>query len=594
MNVLSEELKSQAPRQDTRSSAQAAEAEAAARKAFALYTRRVFVYLFSFFIILHLLWGYETPHTFVLRSLALGLPGMLAALLPAFLPARVSRFYLLLSYILLAVPSFICVIHLGIFQTPVSPQSFFALFETGSSGGVEFPLADFSWRLCLLAAAIIAIPAWLLQRALKAPFPGFNKTRAGLFIGLGGIILTLGLALGPVKLLRANIIYDVYVSFVEFCDYMARLRADLHKSADIHFANVHLTIPPEEERSIVVVIGESANRAHHSLYGYGRNTTPTMTAISGELVVFKDIISTCAEPADCLPEILSLPGSDKQRLPLFALFNQAGFNTYWLSNQPDIQDSGTAIAALTAWAHGGVQLNRGGAAQFSPGLDGGLLAPLEKILRDDPDRKLIFIRLMGSRPEYSLRCPPGFARFTQCQDIQAVPEFTSEDCAQLNDYDNSIVYTDALLKDIIELTSRLAPESALIYFSDHGANAYGEPYADDSQGSRKSIHFYEIPFFIWLSEGFRAANPGSAALWPQYTERRATLNDFAYTLVDLAGVSFKGYDPTRSLLSEQFTPKPRLIQGWDYDVAFPVIPLNPSNDVDAAHEDTHKTSPEAK
>ena len=398
MNTLSETQKSQAPEQGALLHVQTADAAAAERKAFALYTRRIFVYLLSFSIILHLLWGYETPYAFVPRAFFLGLPAMLLALLPAFLPALVSRFYLLLSYILLAVPSFICAMHLGIFQTPVSPQSFFALFETGPSEALWAPLARFSWQLCLPAAAIVIIPAWLLQRALKTPFPVFSKTRTSLLVALGGILLTFSLALGPMKLLRANIIYDVYVSFVEFCDYMARLRADLHKTADFRFANVHLTIPPEEERSIVVVIGESANRAHHSLYGYGRNTTPRLAAISGDLVIFEDIISNCAEPADCLPEILSLPGNDGRRLPLLTLFNQAGFNTYWLSNQPDIQDSGTATAALTAWAYYGAQLNRGGAARFSPSLDGSLLAPLEKILRDDPDRKIIFIRLMGSRP----------------------------------------------------------------------------------------------------------------------------------------------------------------------------------------------------
>lgn len=564
------------------------------RKTVLLYLRRVLIYLLSFYTLLHLFWSYETPHLFVARAFILGLPGVFLVLLPALLLACVSRLYLLLSYIFLTVPTFICAMHLEIFQTPVSPQSFFVLFNAGPLQPGNLTLLHFSWRLCLPAAAVTIIPAWLLHRALKSPTPAFGKIQTGLLAGLGGIILALCLAVGPVKLLRANIIYDVYISFVEFCDYMARLRSDLHKTADTHFANVRLTIPLEEERSIVVVIGESANRAHHSLYGYGRNTTPNMTALAGELVVFKDIISTCTEPTGCLSEILSLTDGGEQRLPLFTLFNQAGFNTYWLSNQPDIQDNDTATATLITRAYSGAQLNRGGEARFNPGLDGGLLAPLEKILHDDPDRKIIFIRLMGSRPEYALRYPPEFARFAQCQDIQATTEFSSEDCAQLNDYDNSIVYTDALLKDIIDLTDRLAPESALIYFSDHGANAYGEPYTSNPASGRNSIHFYEIPFFIWLSEGFRAANPNNSALWPQYTDRRADLSAFVYTLSDLAGVTFKGYDPTRSLLSPQFNAKPRMVQGWDYDAVFPVIPLKSDKDSETSQPNEHNTSSKPK
>ena len=41
----------------------------------------------------------------------------------------------------------------------------------------------------------------------------------------------------------------------------------------------------------VIVIGESAARAHLSLYGYGRETTPALDAKKDELVVFRNVIS---------------------------------------------------------------------------------------------------------------------------------------------------------------------------------------------------------------------------------------------------------------------------------------------------------------
>ena len=566
--------------------------DATARKTFLLYLRRILAYFLSFSIILHLLWAYETPYAFVLRAFMHSLPAVLLALLPALLPMRVSRFYLLISYIFITAPAFICAVHLSVFQTPVSAQSFFALFDINPTQAGGLSLAHLSWRLCLAAAAITIIPAWLLHRALKSPPPPFNRLWAGLLLGISGTLVVLALAVGPITLLRGNIISDAYVSLAEFGDYMARLRADLHKSAGLSFSDVRLTTPPEEERTLVVVIGESANRTHHSVYGYKRNTTPNLITLSGELVVFKDIISTCPDPADHLNEILALPGRDGQGRPLFTLFNQAGFHTYWLSNQPDIQDGSSETTVLTAQAYGSVQLNRGGATQYSPGLDSVLLDPLEKILHDDPDRKIIFIRLMGSRPEYALRAPSEFARFTHCADVQASDGLSDDACAQLNDYDNSIAYTDAILKDIIALTGRLAPESALVYFSDHGAAAYGPPYAADPHSGVKSIHYYEIPFLIWLSQGFRAANPDYAVRWPQYTERRSSLHDFAYTLAQLAGVTFSDYDPTRSLLSENFTPRPRLVQDWNYDTTFPFIRLD--GDAETPDQDLHEGADPAK
>lgn len=539
-----------------------------AHEPFRLYCRRVFVYLLSFTSILHLIWAHESASYFVLHSFLLSLPGILLAALPALLPPRLSRPYLIFTYIFLAPPAFACAMHLALFQTPITAQSFFALFKAGSVPSAGLFQEHMAWRLCLLTAAITIIPAWLLHRTLKIPHPGFGKAQTGLFIGLGSIILALAVVLGPAKLMRANIIYEVYASLVEFGGYMARLQGNLWLNANTQFTGTRLTTPSEEERTIVVVVGDFANRAHHSIYGYGRNTTPNLAALADELAIFKDIITTGVEPAACMREIISLPGPQGQRLPLFALLNQAGFHTYWLNNQPDIENSDTETVALAASASGDAHLNRGGNPRFNPGLDEKLLVPLEEVLRGDPGRKIIFVRLMGSRPEYAARYSKDLKRFTDCHDVQAEAGFTPEDCASLNDYDNSIIYTDALLKNIIDLTDRLAPESALVYFSSHGANAYGSPQGDSVGFGFKSINYHEIPFFIWLSNGFKAANADSVTRWPQYTERRATLNDFSHTLADLAGARFDGYDPARSLLSEQFLPRTRTVNGLDYDARF--------------------------
>ena len=125
----------------------------AQRGALRLYCRRVLIYLLSFTAILHLIWWYEVPYSFVLKAFALSLPGALLALLPALLPARASRSYLVISYVFLAVPTFICAMHLALFQTPVTAQSFFALFNAGSIPTGNFLQEHFAWRLCLLAAA---------------------------------------------------------------------------------------------------------------------------------------------------------------------------------------------------------------------------------------------------------------------------------------------------------------------------------------------------------------------------------------------------------------------------------------------------------
>ncbi len=464
--------------------------------------------------------------------------------LPALLPSRVARPYLIFSYILWAVPAILCAAHLALFKATISAQSFFAFFNAAPLQAKFFAPDYLFWHLCLAVGVCALIPARLLHRALKTPREGKLKLAPGLILCGLGILAALTLIFQPLRITRANIIYDVYTSFGDFRDYMAELREEQRNAPDKHFSNVRLTTPDDEERTLIVVVRISSSRQHYSIYNYWRNTTPGLSSISNELTIFENANNFCME-GYALRWILS-PNGESNSHSIITLLNQAGFHTYLLSNQPDVDTNSVETALLGAVAHKTIYFNHGGDWYFNSSPEQPVLDSLEKILRDDPNRKAVFIYLESDAPS-PLVYPPEFERFTHCSDLPEGSQLSPEDCGRLNYYDNSILNTDALLKEMIDLAERLAPESLLVYTASRGANVFNElPYIPEHE----SLPF-EVPFFIWQSDGFRASNPDAAARWAQHTRKKIKVGDLFYTLVELSGVTFDGFDPSLSFLSDQ-------------------------------------------
>jgi hypothetical protein len=68
---------------------------------------------------------------------------------------------------------------------------------------------------------------------------------------------------------------------------------------------------------------------------------------------------------------------------------------------------------------------------------------------------------------------------------------------------------------------------------------------------------YSVPFLVWRSESWKRNNRIDAP--HDMTHRMYSLSDFFHTWMDLAGISFSGFEPGRSIISRRYTPGPVLI-----------------------------------
>ena len=101
---------------------------------------------------------------------------------------------------------------------------------------------------------------------------------------------------------------------------------------------------------LVIIVGESYNKYHSSLYGYNHETNPKLKTLEN-LFVFNKVLTATNQTSEVFKNIMSVANvNDSLRwcdVPLFpAIFKEAGFNVAFYSNQfiPSLPDKEFVMA----------------------------------------------------------------------------------------------------------------------------------------------------------------------------------------------------------------------------------------------------------
>ena len=192
-----------------------------------------------------------------------------------------------------------------------------------------------------------------------------------------------------------------------------------------------------------MVIGEASRAASWQLYGYERRTNPKLMA-RDDIFPFRAMTTLSNTTHKSVPLMLSSVAATEHdmiyhRKGLPAMFNEAGFETYFISNQ---SPQGAMIDYLAADAENVIYLDAG---QY----DAAMIKAMESAINDNPAQKMLFVlHTYGSHYSYRHRYPREFARYTPDDDV-AISKKNIEQMR--NAYDNSILYTDYFLNEVIEM-----------------------------------------------------------------------------------------------------------------------------------------------
>jgi glucan phosphoethanolaminetransferase (alkaline phosphatase superfamily) len=317
-----------------------------------------------------------------------------------------------------------------------------------------------------------------------------------------------------------------------------------------------------DEEVHVLIVGESARRASWSAYGYARPTTPYLDGLekNGEAIFLHDAMSDANLTILAVPIILTgltpqeEASGQRRGGNLLDLAEEAGYTTSWLVNQDVSVSTSMGIAAdhleYPPDLHEGLFGRRT--------LDETLLPAYRREVARTGHSRLIGMHVMGSHWEYYLRYPKSFQRFGSAQKLSMLTSATTDRsmAGTLEDaYDNSVLYTDWFLQQVIEQARALQIPATVTFIPDHGE---ASPSLDGGAVGHGSATYvpaeFEIPAFIWVSAAYRKAHPEKVAALEANASKEIRSHDVFYTVADLMGITWPGAAPERSFASERFVP----------------------------------------
>ena len=188
-------------------------------------------------------------------------------------------------------------------------------------------------------------------------------------------------------------------------------------------------------------------------------------------------------------------------------FKEAGYKTWWLSNQISFGQFDTPVSVLAHEANVIEFLNPGGFSDHS-NLDDVLLPPLRRALADPAPLKLVVIHSMGSHWNYANRYPRAFDQWKPSLFGVDKPAYTDLDIKpQLNNsYDNTILYTDWFLAQVVKQLKTLPQPAAMTYVADHGQTLYDGGCRVAFHGHNTQYEFH-VPALFWYSDAFADVFP---------------------------------------------------------------------------------------
>jgi glucan phosphoethanolaminetransferase (alkaline phosphatase superfamily) len=330
--------------------------------------------------------------------------------------------------------------------------------------------------------------------------------------------------------------------------------------------HVHRVSTIGKRQVYVLVIGEASRRDHWQLFGYQRATNPQLTAVSN-LVPIPDMVTSWPESITAIPLILTRkPITDSslawKEASILRAMKEAGFDTYWISNQLAIGEFDSPVSTYAYEAEHLLFLNH--ATYSAPGsYDGVLLQPLRDALNDSPNDLFVVLHMMGSHSTYDYRYPASFKQF---QPTQIDSSEGSQYERTRNSYDNSILYTDHVLAQIIGILRDSGTVSALFFESDHGEALPSQTCSLKFHGNGTRYE-YQIPALFWYSDSYSTSFPGRVATLRTNADRQTLSADTFESLIDMTGLNFPGHDESQSLFSPQWHYRPRTINSpWHVNI----------------------------
>ena len=486
-----------------------------------------------------------------------------------------------------------------VFDSPVNPQIISNIFLSDLREIREFLSVYIGgnvlrqWRILVLMILFLTYPCVLLTKWKRSLEPSISVKYVWL-----SLLVACAIVETPATYRYSRLFFNKHrtdnIEGLIFRHYDEEVQTPVHRfliscytfsrSADELAGIKHSTLTAEIDscsfRSphIVLVIGESYNKHHSSLYGYRLPTADLQQKRKdkGELFLFTDVVTPWNITSNVFLNMFSLWECNYENpitdYPLFPyLFRESGYEVSFFTNQYIVK--GLRKGATSQTGHFFLSDRELSKSLFTyrndkpSNYDLGLIDQVVSYKnKNAQDYSLDIIHFIGQHFDYSLRYPQSQAFFT-VDDYSAMP--IDDDAKQtVVHYDNATKYNDIVLDRLLSLYEN--EDAVIIYVSDHGEEVYddlpvqGRLFQDPTALQAKNE--YEVPMWIWCSDSYRNNHPDIVDAIQESTDKPFLTDGIPQIVLWLAGINCSWTDESRNLLSPQYQSKSRIIDGkTDYD-----------------------------
>ena len=412
-------------------------------------------------------------------------------------------------------------------------------------------------KLLLYLGLLGLLPSLLLWRIRLQPASLPKALASRLLLAAGALVIMLALVLissafyaafvREHKELRyyANPLTPIYAGYKYVKTHVKTGHAQLAsigEDAQVPAADI-------DRELVVMVVGETARADRFSLNGYERRTNPLLARL--DVISFTDFSSCGTSTAISVPCMFDIHerenfSSSESAATENALdvLRHAGVTVLWRDNNSNSKGVADRIATEDFRS-----------PETNPVCDTecrdvGMLSGLrEYIEQQETGDILIVLHQMGSHgPAYFKRYPDEFHVFVPTCDTNQLDDCSESEIG--NAYDNSILYTDYFLSQVIELLRSYDDrfETVMLYASDHGESLgesgiylHGLPYwlAPDAQT--------RVPVILWFGRNYHDVD---VAAMRQLRDEPLSHDNLFHTLLGLFEIDSGVYDGNLDLLQK--------------------------------------------
>ena len=422
--------------------------------------------------------------------------------------------------------------------------------------------AEMGEMLSQIYPAVVAVVLVYVPTIAYAIFDMRKKTsltrrfmKHQMCMGVALLLLSLPITFMAARTGKWNVMDDLFPVNVCYNFQLAVERqklseAYLEQSKDFVFNAVHTdndTLP----KVVVLVIGETSRAANWQLNGYERETTP-MLAQTPNITVFTDCMSQSNTTHKSIPILLSPATADDYSTlyhskGLLAAFNEAGFHTAFISNEPrnnsfndHLGEQAQEVLFLRDTMEG------------TP-MDSLLLPEVERVLSANQGNLMVVVHTYGSHSTYSDRYERDQAYYTPDVVLKATRDNRE---SLINAYDNTIRYTDRFLHSIITMLQQQERPAAMLYASDHGEDIYDDRRNLFLHASPwPSYYQLHVPFLVWTNDLYAHSYAERVALMQSRTAEPIQTDCVFPTMLGLGGVSTPFGQDSLALTSPRYVTK---------------------------------------